>query len=153
VLGASAHQDVPFERLVDVLQPERDMSRNPLFQVMFLLQNETTEGIAIPGLSASPLYADTGTAKFDFTLSATESPFGLDVSFDYAPGLLDRPTLLRFAARWREMLGARAEEPELRLSAIPAASAAERHQLVSEWNDTALAAEPQTLRLEQLFEA
>ncbi len=154
-LGASSHHDVPFERLVEILQPDRDMSRNPLFQVMFVLQDEVTKSVELAGLSATPLNAHTGTAKFDFTIAVAESARGLDVSFELATDLFDRTTLMRLGERWRTMLEAVVENPGLRLSAIPVVGAAERHQILGEWNDTAFApgVAPRQELLHELFEA
>ena len=101
---------------------------------MFVLQNEATENVELAGLAASPLYADTGTAKFDFTLSATESARGLDVSFEYATDLFDRATLLRLGERWRTMLTAVIATRGCGFP-DPGGERGGAHQILSEWND------------------
>src|SRR5690606_5781542 len=82
-LGAYAHQDIPFEMLVEKLQPERDMSRSPFFQVMLILQNAPTGGFELPALALEQIPVDPGTATFDITFSAVEMPEGLHLTVEY----------------------------------------------------------------------
>ena len=92
-LGAYAHQEAPFEWLVDALQPERDLGRTPLFQVVFALQNAPLGEIALEGLTLRPLPVDTGTAKFDLTLNMGEGPDGLWGVLEYSRDLFDATVL------------------------------------------------------------
>ncbi|MDB4970228.1 MAG: amino acid adenylation domain protein, partial [Myxococcales bacterium] len=133
-LGAYAHQAVPFERLVDEVGVERDGSRNPLFQVMFVMQNAPVEQMTLAGLTLESLAVDTGTAKFDLTLLMGEGPGGLVGSFEYATDLFDAPTMARLASHFVKLLGEIVEQPELRVGELPLLAPAERHQLVDEWN-------------------
>ncbi|MBN1567730.1 MAG: amino acid adenylation domain-containing protein, partial [Acidobacteria bacterium] len=94
-LGAYAHQDLPFEKLVEELKPERDPGRNPLFQVMMVLQNASDIALNLPGLIIEPIREDTATAKFDLTLELEESPEGIAGSFEYNTDLFDAPTIDR----------------------------------------------------------
>src|SRR5207248_3327804 len=91
-LGAYQHQDLPFEKLVEELKPERDASRTPLFQVMFTVQKAAHRAIDLAGLQFAPLPADVGAAKFDLTMLVTEHEHGLGVSLDYNTALFDRTT-------------------------------------------------------------
>ncbi|MCP4659021.1 MAG: non-ribosomal peptide synthetase, partial [bacterium] len=94
-LGAYAHQDLPFEKLVEELQPQRDLSRQPLFQVMFVLQNTPGPALRLPRLEVQPIRVDNGTAKFDLTLSLDEDESGLTGTVEYRTDLFDRTTILR----------------------------------------------------------
>ena len=151
-LDAYGHQDLPFERLVDELAPERDMSRQPLAQVMIALQDAPPEPLALPGLEVAVLEPPLAIAKFDLTLYATLRNGGLEGVVEYATDLFDRSTVLRFAGHLTTMLSSMATRPEARLSEIDLVSAAERHQLLAEWNDTAEPF-PGEVLMHQLFEA
>ena len=168
-LGAYAHQDLPFERLVDELQPERDLSRHPLFQILFELHNQGAAvaarsareapaggpaGSAPARLLVEQLAVEDGTAKFDLTLSAIEGVVGgLALIWEYATDLFDRVTLLRIDAHFQELLGGLAAEPlATTLSGLRLLAPAERHQLLVEWNDTA-APPPVTASVPALFAA
>lgn len=140
-LEAYAHQDLPFEKLVMELQPDRNLSHNPLFQVFFALQNtpisprqasprRETEG---PRPPAAPV---SGTSKFDLTLNVTETTEGLMATFEYSTDLFDHATITRMIGHLQTLLTAVAEEPDRRLSALPLLTPAERHKLLIEWNDT-----------------
>ena len=87
-LGAYAHQDLPFEKLVEELQPERSLSHSPLFQVMFVLQNAPSTSLTFEGLSASPVRIEAETAKFDLTLSMSEEAEGLKGALEYSTDLI-----------------------------------------------------------------
>jgi amino acid adenylation domain-containing protein len=151
-LGAYAHQDVPFERLVEELQPERDLSHTPLFQVMFDLQNaEEGKGVSLPGLRASGIEAENRTAKFDLTLSLLSGPEGTAASFEYNTDLFDAPTIERMAAHLTRLLEGATADPTLRLSELPLLTEAEVRAMLSEWNDSR-AEFPRDLCLHQLFE-
>jgi len=97
-LGAYAHQDLPFEMLVEALQPTRDLSHTPLFQVAFTLQNAPMDAIELPGLSLDPIKVDSGTAKFDLTLVMAEAADGLVGALEYNTDLFDRATMVRLLA-------------------------------------------------------
>ncbi len=148
-LGAYDHQDLPFERLVEELHPERDLSRNPLFQVMFALQNVPARVLELPGLSVSPVEVHTGTSKFDLTLTVEERPDGLAGGFEYSADLFDAATVERMAGHFRTLLEGAAANPDAPLSRLPLLTEAERCLLVS-WNDTAC--DYPDRRIHQLFE-
>lgn len=138
-LDAFAHQEVPLERLVEVMHPERDLSRNPLFQVMFALRNEPPYRLELAGLTLRPIEVDRRAAQVDLTLDMQETPEGLRGSFEYATDLFDEPTIARMATHLRLLLEGMAVSPGRRVWDLPMLTAAERQQLVGEWNDTAVA--------------
>ncbi|HSK76264.1 MAG TPA: amino acid adenylation domain-containing protein, partial [Thermoanaerobaculia bacterium] len=128
-LGAWAHQSLPFERLVEELQPERDLSRQPLFQVMFQLQNVPLPDFGLPGVAVEPLEVEPGTAPFDLGVDLLEIPGGLLLSARYATDLFDHTTVLRLVDRYSRLLEAVAAEPDRRVGEIPLLSEPERRQL------------------------
>ncbi|MGZ8267404.1 MAG: amino acid adenylation domain-containing protein, partial [Burkholderiales bacterium] len=136
-LGAYTHQDVPFEKLVEELAPARDLSRNPLFQVMFALQNAPGATLALQGVQASPLALAGHTAKFDLSLAVRESDEGLHARWEYSTDLFDAATIERMARHFERLLEGIVADPQQRIGALPLLSAAERYQLLVEWNDTA----------------
>ncbi len=150
--GAYAHQDLPFETLVDEIAPERQLSHNPLFQVMFLLQNAPMPELAISGLTFSALPMRASTSKFDLSLFLWEAEPELIAYFEYNTDLFDAATVARMAEHFTSLLSGALAAPERRLSALPALSAAERSQVLQEWNDTA-APWPRASCLHHLFEA
>lgn len=135
-LGAYAHQDLPFEKLVEALQPERQLSHNPLFQVLFVLQNTPKQELEFPDLSVSYLQVDSKTAKFDLSLSITDTQSGLTGSFEYNTDLFDAATIARMVGHFQTLLEGIVDNCEQRLSELPLITAAERHQLLVEWNHT-----------------
>src|SRR3984885_9623424 len=136
-LAAFEHQDVPFERLVEVLAPARSMARNPLFQVLFALQNTTPGGLELPGVKAEFLPVTTSTAKFDLTWFLEDAPDGgLRGSLEFAADLFDRVTAEGLAARFVRVLEGVAADPGVRVSEVEVLSPAERRELLEEWNDT-----------------
>jgi amino acid adenylation domain-containing protein len=135
-LGAYAHQDTPFERLVAELEPERDLSRSPLFQVMFTLQAAPAGPLELAGLTLRGLSAAATTSKFDLTLWMAESPSGLLGSFEYSTDLFDEATIDRMAAHLRALLEGAVADPGQAVAALPMLSADERRQLLEGWNDT-----------------
>jgi len=135
-LEAYANQDLPFDMLVEVLRPERDMSYNPLFQVMFILQNAPARSHSLPGLSLSALEAETGTSTFDLTLSMSELPDGLDASIEYNTDLFDRDTIDRMLAHFELLLEGILDHPDDSVSILPLLSPAEREQVLYAWNAT-----------------
>ena len=105
-LGAYTHQDLPFEQIVAVLQPQRDPARSPLFQVLFAMQNAPLPAIESPDLSMTPLEPDTGTAKFDLALFAMEQPHGLELEIQYSTDLFDAATIDQMLTHFRTLLEA-----------------------------------------------
>ncbi|HEX3552406.1 MAG TPA: amino acid adenylation domain-containing protein, partial [Thermoanaerobaculia bacterium] len=138
-LAAQAHQDVPFEKLVEELAVERSLSHSPLFQVLFVFQNAPETAVEIAGLELHPLPSPQGGAKFDLTLNLSGESGRLAGQLEYNTDLFDRTTVLRLAGHLGQLLAAIAEEPTLRFSALPLLSAAEALQVSVEWNDTAMA--------------
>jgi amino acid adenylation domain-containing protein len=135
-LEAYAHQDLPFEKLVEELQPQRDLSRTPLFQVMFVLQNTSIPTLEIPGLTLNPLDFDSRTAKFDLTLVMGETDEGMIGSLEYNSDLFYGTTIDRMLGHFQTLLEGIIASPEQRLSNLPILSEAERLTLLLEWNDT-----------------
>jgi amino acid adenylation domain-containing protein len=135
-LEAYAHQDLPFEKLVEELQPERTLSHSPVFQVMFHLQNAVTEGLSLSGLSMSSLEVETQTAKFDLTLSMAESEEGLVGRFNYNTDLFDVATIKRMAEHFEHLLEAAVSNPDEQVSRLRLLTEFEKHKLLFAWNDT-----------------
>ncbi|HYG64804.1 MAG TPA: amino acid adenylation domain-containing protein, partial [Thermoanaerobaculia bacterium] len=151
-LGAYAHQEIPFERLVEELAPSRDLSRNPLFQVMFVLE-EPLPARQAGGLLLEPVRSDSGAAKFDLLLSVTPEPGGgLRVATEHAAALFEAPTMDRLLGHWAALLAGAAADPGRRLSELPLLGAAERAQILTEWNDSGRTW-PEGLRLHDLVRA
>jgi amino acid adenylation domain-containing protein len=151
-LGAYAHQDVPFEQLVETLKPERNLSHTPLFQVMFVLQNTPEENLALSGLSLSPLELDNVTAKFDLTLSMEETAQGMSSSLEYNTDLFNADTITRMVDHFETLLQGIVAAPTQPIAELPLLTEIEKHQILVEWNNTATTY-PQTQYLHQLFEA
>ena len=150
-MDAYAHQDLPFEMLVEVLQPERDLSHAPLFQVDFLLQNDPLATVELTGLTVSPLPIETVTAKFDLTLGMQNTGNGLVGVWEYNTDLFDHSTIARMAGHFVTILAAIVANPSERIDQLPMLTAVEQHQLFVEWNDTQ-ADYPQDKCIHQLFE-
>ncbi|MEH2133322.1 MAG: amino acid adenylation domain-containing protein [Nostoc sp.] len=150
-LSAYAHQDLPFEMLVEALQPERDLSHTPLFQVMFVLLNAPMSEIELTGLSVSGLPIGITTAKFDLTLSMENTPGGLFGWWEYNTDLFDSSTIERMTGHFVTLLEAVVANPNERISQLPMLTASEQQQLLVEWNDTAVDY-PQDKCIHQLFE-
>jgi amino acid adenylation domain-containing protein/non-ribosomal peptide synthase protein (TIGR01720 family) len=132
-LGAFAHQEMPFERLVAELQPERAAARNPLFQVAFVLQNAPGEGLRLAGLTLEAVPVETRAAVFDLTLDVDESGDGLDGWLDYSRDLFDPATAARLARCFSTLLAAAAAAPDRRFDDLQLLGPEERHQLLREW--------------------
>ncbi len=135
-LDAFAHQDVPFERLVEELAPERDLAPSPLFQVLFVLQNLPVAAPAVPGLSLVPLPIDNGTAKLDLTLSLSEGAAGFAGSLEHDLDLFDDATVERLPARFAVLLTGAVAAPGRALPDLPLLLPAELEQVVHTWNAT-----------------
>ena len=151
-LGAYAHQDVPFEKLVDELEVERSLNRTPLFQVMFALQNMPTTTLTLSNLTFEVLEIDSKAAKFDLTLSMVEDEEQhLNGILGYNTDLFDASTISRLAAHFQTLLTSIVSNPAQRISELEMLSEAERQQLLVEFNDTHCEY-PQDICLHQLFE-
>jgi amino acid adenylation domain-containing protein len=135
-LGAYEHQEVPFERLVAELQPERSLSHTPLFQVIFALQNAENQGGALPGLEVSPVGAAMEVAKFDLSLTLSTTAQGLRGGLDYSTDLFERGTVDRMLGHLERVLEQVAADADVRLSQLELLGEAEREQVLEVWNDT-----------------
>jgi amino acid adenylation domain-containing protein len=134
-LGAYSHQDMPFGRLVEALQPDRDLSRAPLFQVMFQFRNLPPGDVDVQGLEAQAVSLDIGASKFDLTLDI-EDKKALACTLEYSTDLFDPATILRMQDHLRTLLEGIVVDPDQRLSDLPLLTEDERHRLLVEWNDT-----------------
>ncbi|MEH2238958.1 non-ribosomal peptide synthetase [Nostoc sp.] len=135
-LGAYTNQDLPFEQLVEKLQPERSLSHTPLFQVMFQLQNTPTTTLELPGLTLSPLEFDKKTTKFDLTLFMVEIKQGLIGTLEYNTDLFNADTITRMLGHFQSLLEGIVANSEQRISDLPLLPKPEQHQLLGEWNNT-----------------
>jgi amino acid adenylation domain-containing protein len=136
-LEAYANSDLPFEKLVEELAPGRDLSRNPVFQVMFGLQNTSLEPLRTDGLTLTPETLDSGTAKLDLTLFVWErADGGLAATLEYATDLWDAPTAERMAAHYAEVLRAVAADPDLPVALVDVLGTDERATILERWNAT-----------------
>ncbi|WNG47514.1 amino acid adenylation domain-containing protein [Archangium minus] len=151
-LGALAHQDVPFEKLVEVLQPQRDLSRSPLFQVMVAYQQELHIERALPGLALHQLPLDGQGAKFDLTLSLTDTDEGLRASFEYNTDLYDEATVARMAGHLTLLLESAIAHPDQPVASLTLLTEEERRKVLVEWNDSRVDF-PRDVLAHQLFEA
>ncbi|MFJ4158241.1 condensation domain-containing protein, partial [Pseudomonas sp. NPDC089752] len=140
VLQAQAHQDLPFEQLVEALQPQRNASHSPLFQVMFnhQVQPAVAPGLAIAGLQVDLLEQPQRSAQFDLSLDTTETALGLHACFTYASDLFEPATLERLVRHWQNLLEALVAEPQRPMLALQLLDAAEREQLIEQFNATAV---------------
>jgi amino acid adenylation domain-containing protein len=145
-LAAYAHQDLPFEKLVEELRPERSLAHTPLFQVMLVLQNAPMGSLALPGLDLEPLPEESPAAKFDLTLTLVDEVEGRSGSLDFRRDLFDRATAERMVGHLGTLLAGAVAHPEARLSELPWLTEAERRQLAA-WNRTAVD-RPRGLRIE-----
>ncbi|EJN35407.1 condensation domain-containing protein, partial [Pseudomonas sp. GM80] len=140
-VGAQAHQELPFEQLVEALQPERSLSHSPLFQVMFNHQNlatgESQQGTRLPGLQINPLTMASQTAQFDLSLDTFETPQGLGAQLTFASDLFTAATIERMAVHWQNLLQAVLVDAAQPLAELRLLDADEREVIVSRWNATA----------------
>ena len=133
-LEAFRHQDLPFEKLVDELQPQRDLSREPLFQVMLVLQNVAFPPLQLPGgITLRAVETDTGTAKFDLTLMLWEDRQGLGGSVEYSTELFEADTITRWLQHFAQLLSGIVADPQRRISELPLLTAAEERQVLAAW--------------------
>jgi amino acid adenylation domain-containing protein len=150
-LGAYAHQDLPFERLVEEIQPQRNLGRMPLFQVMFMLQNEPVPQFEHLGLRLSPMEAYSGATEFDLVLNTIETDEGLLASITYNSDLFDATTIERMLNHYQVLLEGIVAEPNQSLALLPILTPVERNQLLEEWND--IQDYTQDKAIHELFEA
>lgn len=141
-LGAYAHQDLPFERLVEELHPRRDLSRTPLFQVLFVFQNIALEVLRLPELNISFVEPDTGTSKFDLTLSMMERGDSLAARLEYNTDIFDGATIERMLRHMETLLRSIVADPNQKLFELQLLTNDERQRIVTEWNDTRGAVAP-----------
>ena len=152
-LAAYTHQDLPFEKLVEKLQPERTLSHNPLFQVMFVLQNAPRDKYELPGgLSIAAVQSESLMGKFDLTLNLSESETELRGFLAYNSALFDASTIARMGQHLQTLLAGVAANPAQKVTALPLMPPKEQHQLLVEWNRTQKAY-PRSQCIHQLFEA
>ncbi|HLL46257.1 MAG TPA: amino acid adenylation domain-containing protein, partial [Longimicrobiaceae bacterium] len=136
-LGAFAHQEVPFERLVEELHPERSLSHSPVFQAMFTLHGDEGASLRLPGAESAVEEVWSGRAKYDVSVALRDGGDALPGIFGYDAALFERATVERMAAHFVTLLGAAAAAPGGRVSTLSLVDAAERRRLLEEWNDTA----------------
>ena len=151
-LGAYAHQDLPFEKLVEALHPERDLSRNPMFQVMFILQNTPMATLELGGLTLNQLNVDWGIAMFDLTLSMRATEQGLMGFLEYNTDLFNAATISRMLDHFQTLLEGIVANPDQPIATLRLLTEAEWYQLLVEWNDTKVDY-LEDLCIHQLFEA
>lgn len=154
-LEAFAHQDFPFEKLVEELHPERDIGRSPLFQVMFTLQDTPMPSPQFPGLELSPWPVETATTKYDLVLSFSKAEKKISALMAFNTDLFDPQTIDRLIGHLKSLLHSIANAPDTRLSSLELLTAAESRRLLLEWSGTAaVAASPHpNYSLHRLFEA
>ncbi|GAB1542981.1 hypothetical protein NUACC21_56550 [Scytonema sp. NUACC21] len=160
-LEAYAHQDLPFEKLVEELHPERHLNQNPLFQVVFALQNAPMSALELPGLTLSPLQFDSGTTRFDLEFHLwqqepnnelwVDSSEGISGFVIYSTDLFDEATITRMLGHFQTLLEGIIANPEERIANLPILRESELYQLLVEWNNTQ-ADYPQDKCIHQLFE-
>ena len=151
-LEAYAHQDLPFEKLVEELAPERSLAHAPLFQVMLSLQNTPMTALALPGLVLEPLAGESGAAKFDLAFSFEEVDGSLTGHLEYSSDLFDGATMDRWLDHFEQLLATVVADPGVRIASVELLAVAARHQILGEWNDTRVDF-PATTLLHQFFEA
>lgn len=135
-LEVQSHQDLPYDKLVEVLQPERDVSRSPLVQVVFSLQNTSQSVVELRDLTFQPLDIAIESAKFDLFLALSETETGLQARLQYNTDLFDESTIARMAEHYQTLLEGIAANPDQSISQLPLLTEAERRQLLLVWNET-----------------
>src|SRR5262249_14040714 len=160
-LGAYGHQEIPFEKLVEEINPDRDLSRSPLFQVMMELQNTGREELEIRGLIVKGVTEqrvgeenvedEIGTAKFDLTLTLMESREGIAGILEYSQDLYERETIRRMARHFEKVVAEAVRDAEQRIGEIDLLSVSEREQILVKWNQTAVEY-PRNQSVHELFE-
>ncbi len=150
-LGGYSHQDVPFEQVVEAVQPDRNLSHSPLFQVMFDWHSSSNAALELPGLTMTTLEPETVTAMFDLTLTMTESEAGIEGIWEYSTDLFKPDTIERLTRHFQILLAGILAQPQLQVTQLPLLSQAERQQVLVSWNDTQVTY-AQDLCIHQLFE-
>jgi len=135
-LEAQSHQDLPFEMLVDDLQPARDMSYSPLFQVMFALQNAPSQALHLPDLTLEQIPVHSETSKFDLTLIISEGKTQFQGNLEYDVDLFSETTIIRMVEHFLMLAEGIVADPDRRISAIPLLTEQEAHKTLVEWNQT-----------------
>ncbi|NQE34730.1 non-ribosomal peptide synthetase [Microcoleus asticus] len=135
-LDAYAHQNAPFEKVVEALQPERSLGYNPLFQVTFSMQNLSLDTFELPGIKLTPRRVERGTAQFDLSLGIRQTQKGLIGSWEYNSDLFEPDTIARMTGHFQTLLEAIVANPDQRVGELPWLTEAERYQLLVEWNNT-----------------
>lgn len=151
-LEAYANQDLPFDRMLDALQIDRNLSNSPLFQVMFILQNSPLGAVDLPGVEMSALRVESGCAKYDLTLMMEETADGLTAELEFNRDLFDRDTIQRMVGHFQMLLLGIVADPAQPVTRLPLLTQPETHQLLKTWNDTELAYPPEAC-IHQLFES
>ncbi|NUU37569.1 non-ribosomal peptide synthetase [Pseudomonas sp. C2B4] len=153
-LAAQAHQDLPFEQLVDALQPDRSLNHSPLFQVLYNHQQQLGASVerAVAGLQVERLHWQQHTAQFDLVLDTQEQGDELDASLSYATDLYDEASMQRLAQQWLNLLRAVVADPQQRVAELPLMHTPQYEELIQHWNP-AFQTQPASPTLHQLFEA
>ncbi|MHC5822277.1 MAG: non-ribosomal peptide synthetase, partial [Nostoc sp.] len=149
--SAYTHQDVPFEQVVEALQPERSLSYNPLFQVVFVLENFLLDTLELPDVTLTPQFVERGTSQFDLTLAVWDTKQGLIGSWEYNSDLFEPDTIARMTSHFQTLLAAIIANPNQPIGELPLLNQQERHQLLVEWNDT-YTPYPQSKCIHEFFE-
>ena len=150
-LEAYAHQDLPFEKLVEELQPQRSLSHSPVFQVMFDLQNAPMRDLELQGLRLTPLPFDSRMAKFDLVLTVAETDGRMSGQLEYNTDLFDAATIRRMTRHLEHLLETAVSNPDEQVSRLPLLTDDERRQILFEWNDTQVENPPASC-IHELFE-
>src|SRR5437588_4124168 len=135
-IGAYAHQDLPFERLVEELKPVRDLSRQPLFQVLFAFQNTPRTKLKVAGLTFSGVAVEKQTVQFDLNVAMAETEQGIACEWHYNTDLFEGATIHRMLANLENLLEAVVAKPEETIGRLELLPAAEREQVLVSWNET-----------------
>jgi amino acid adenylation domain-containing protein len=151
-LDAYAHQDLPFEKLVEEIHGPRDLSANPLFQVMLAMQNAPMPALELPGVAVEPVEIQTGSAKFDLLLSVIDSAAGALFILEFKTDLFDSSTAERMLGHMSVLLEAALEQPDKMIDDLEVLTAAERQQLLLEWNDTSANGQQRAGCIQEIFE-
>ena len=151
-LGAFQHQEIPFEKVVEELHPQRQLNRNPLFQVMFIFQTDAQEKLVLPGLEISGLDLENETAIFDLSLTAVEEENNLRMLLQYSTDLFEAETIKRTLNYLERLLEGVVANPQQRVSELPLLAEVERQQILVEWNRTEKKFESENRCIHELFE-
>jgi len=151
-LGAYAHQDVPFEKLVEEFQAQRDLSSTPIFQVVFALHNAPNLEFNLPGIQSEHVRIETGSAKFDLAVEVSPTSQGLLCAFEYSTELFEEPTIRRWGLHFQTLLESITADTSRRIGELELLSQTERRQILVDWNNTYLD-HPRSVCMHTLFEA